>query len=487
MHGHPGAFAPATEMLRALHAREVSAVELLNLHVKRIERYNGPLNAVITRDFERAHDDAVAADAARARGGDGALLGLPLTVKDAIDVQGLPSTAGRVDRAHHRATSDALLVARVRAAGGIVMGKTNVPTNLADSQADNPLFGRTNNPWNPDRTPGGSSGGSAAALAAGLTPLEFGSDLSGSIRYPAAWSGVYGHLPSSTVIPRTGHFPGSSLPNPAIPFGMLGPLARSADDLALALDVVAGPEIGEEVAWQLRLPPARHQRLSAYRVAIFPGASGRPVHHEIAAAIDTLASTLSRAGAHVEQATPELVGDGFAHHVVLQMLLSAITRSGLPPAERAARAAMHRASGALFSEARARGIEATIGDYIGLHGRREQYRAAWRAFFRDWDVLLAPVVMVPAPQHTSEPRETRTFTVGSEAVDARTQVAYCGLATLSGLPATAFPLGLTRDGLPIGIQAIGPYLEDRTTITFARLVAEVAGGFQPPPGYDAAF
>jgi amidase len=487
MREHLDAFASATAMLRALHARDVSAVELLDLHAKRIERYNGPLNAVVTRDFERARDAAIETDGVRARGGGGALLGLPLTVKDAIDVQGLPSTAGRVDRVNHRAIADGPLVARVRAAGGIVMGKTNVPTNLAHWQTDNPLFGRTNNPWNLERSPGGSSGGSAAALATGLTPLEFGSDLGGSIRYPAAWSGVYGHMPSSTVVPRTGHFPGSSLPNPAIPLGMQGPLARSADDLALALDVVAGPETGEEVAWRLALPPARHQHLSAYRVAIFPSASWRPVHQEIAAALDALASGLSRAGAHVEQATPELVGDGFEHHVVLQMLLSAITRSGLPPAERAARVDMHRASGDLFGEARARGIEATVGEYIGLHTRREQYRAAWRAFFRDWDVLLAPVVMVPAPPHTTESQETHTFTVDDQTANIRTQVAYCGLATLSGLPATAFPIGLTRGGLPIGIQAIGPYLEDHTSITFARRVADAFGGFQQPPGYAASF
>lgn len=487
MSGPLDAFAPATEMLRALRARDVSAVELLDLHVRRIERLDGSINAVVTRDFERARTAAFAADAARARGEDAALLGLPLTVKDAIDVEGLPSTAGLVERVHHRATADALLVARVRAAGGIVMGKTNVPTNLADSQADNPLFGRTNNPWDPKRTPGGSSGGSAAALATGLTPLEFGSDLSGSIRYPATWSGVYGHLPSSTAVPRTGHFPGSPLPNGAIPLGMLGPLARSAEDLTLALDVVAGPEVGEEVAWRLALPPARHQRLSEYRVAVFPSAPWRPVHHEIVAAIDTLVSSLSRAGVHVEEATPEPVGDGFEHHVVLQMLLSAITRSVLSPAERTARAAMHRASGDLFGEARARGIEATVGEYIGLHTRREQYRAAWRAFFRDWDILLAPVVMVPAPLHTTEPNEARTFSVGNQSVNFRTQVAYCGLATLSGLPATAFPLGLTSDGLPIGIQAIGPYLEDHTTISFAGLVAEAYGGFQQPPGYDVSF
>src|SRR3954467_216699 len=207
-------FSTATAMMQALRAREVSAVELLDLHLQRIERYNPALNAVIIKDYDRARETAKAADAARAQGADGALLGLPLTIKDAIDVQGLPTVCGATERVDAIAETDATIVASIRAAGAVVMGKTNVPPYAGDYQVDNPVFGRTNNPWNLDRIPGGSSGGSAAVVSAGLSPLEFGSDIGGSIRFPAAWCGVYGHRPSTGIIPVSGHFPGSALPNP---------------------------------------------------------------------------------------------------------------------------------------------------------------------------------------------------------------------------------------------------------------------------------
>src|SRR4051794_39086959 len=201
MSGAVDGFTSATGMLRALRDKQVSAVELLELHLERIERLNGPLNAVVIKDYDRAREAAKATDAARARGEDGALLGLPLTIKDAIDVQGLPTTCGVPERAQTYPEHDARVVASVRAAGAVIMGKTNVPPNAGDWQTDNKLFGRTGNPWNLDRVPGGSSGGAAAAVAAGLTPLELGSDIGGSIRYPPARCGIFRHPPSPTAIP----------------------------------------------------------------------------------------------------------------------------------------------------------------------------------------------------------------------------------------------------------------------------------------------
>jgi amidase len=477
-------FSTATEMLRALRSKQVSAVELLNLHLERIERLNGPLNAVVIKDYDRAHQAAQAADAARARGEDGKLLGLPLTIKDAIDVQGLPTVCGAPERANAIAEADAPLVARVRAAGAVIMGKTNVPPYAGDYQADNPVFGRTNNPWNLDRAPGGSSGGSAAVLAAGLAPLEFGSDIGGSIRFPATWCGVYGHRPSVGIIPVSGHFPGSPLPNPAFHLNTVGPLARSTADLTLAMNVVAGPEPGEEVAWRLELPPARRQRLAELRVAFFPGADWRPLDAEIAAALDGLASRLGKLGARVGQALPDGYGDGKAYHELFQSLIGAITTSRLSESECQARAAMLRASADPFGESRARGAVATATDYINWHNDRQRYRAAWRAFFQDWDVMLAPIANVVAPPHSTVPVDDRTIEVNGQTVSARTVMIHSALPILPGLPATAFPLGLSRDGLPIGLQAIGPYLEDWTTIRFAELVGEAIGGYQRPPGYD---
>jgi amidase len=203
-----GGFSPASAMLRALRDRQVSAVELLGLQLRRIERFNPALNAMVIPDFDHAHQVAAAADQARGRGEDASLLGLPMTVKDCIDVEGLRGTAGVAEFAERRPPRDARIVERVRSAGAVIMGKTNVPPWAGDWQANNPIFGRTNNPWDLARTPGGSTGGGAAALAAGLTPLELGSDIGGSIRVPAAFCGVYGHRPSETAVPRSGHFPG---------------------------------------------------------------------------------------------------------------------------------------------------------------------------------------------------------------------------------------------------------------------------------------
>jgi amidase len=484
MSGSVDGFSTATEMVAALRSRQISAAELLELHLERIERLNAPINAVVIKDYERARQAAAAADAARARGEDGPLLGLPLTIKDAIDVAGLPTACGVPERADAIAEADAPITASIRAAGAVIMGKTNVPPYAADWQANNPLFGRTNNPWNLDRGPGGSSGGSAAALATGLTPLEFGSDIGGSIRYPAAWCGVYGHRPSSSVVPRSGHFPGSTLPNPTYHFNTLGPLARSAADLELALDVVAGPEPGEEVAWRLDLPPSRHKRLSDFRVATFPMADWRPVDSEITTALDGLAEKLRAAGATVAEAVPDGYGDGRDHHELFQLIIGAITNSRLSEDERQERAVMLRAGTDPFGEARARGVTASAADYIIWHERRERYRVAWRRFFGSWDILLAPIVIVPVPPHSMVSPDDRTVEIDGKTVSFRTMMTYSALSILSGLPATAFPIGMSRDGLPISVQAIGAYLEDRTPIRFAGLVGEAFGGYRRPPGYD---
>lgn len=484
------AFSPATQLLRALRDREVSATELLELHLRRIERYNPRLNAIVTPDYDRAREVARAADAARARGEEGPLLGLPITVKDCVDVAGLAGTAGSPDHADRRPEADAPIVARARAAGAVIMGKTNVPLWAADCQSDNPLFGRTNNPWDPGRTPGGSSGGAAAAVAAGLAALEFGSDFAGSIRVPAAFCGVYGHRPSETALPRSGHFPGASFPNPAAVMAVLGPLARSAEDLALALDAVAGPEADEGAGYRLALPAPRHERLAGYRVAVLPSIPWAPVDGEIAAALRGVTDALRRLGARVREAQPEAFGDLRDHHRLAVSLMSALTENWRPEAERREGAEAVRARGGDFAAAAAAGIMATASDYLGWLGRRERYRASYRAFFREWDVLLTPANVTNAFPHQPAgemgPLDERVLLVEGREVPYGLQDVYAVLANLSGQPATAFPAGLARDGLPVGLQAVGPYLEDRTPIQFAALVARELGGFRRPPGYDAS-
>jgi amidase len=481
-------FTTATGLLAALRDRQLSAVELLELHQQRYARFNPELNAIVEPAFEEARHAAEAADARRARGEDAPLLGLPMTLKESINVRGLRTTVGMPPWKDFRSEHDAPVTARVKAAGAAVMGKTNVPRMLADWQSNNPIYGRTSNPWDRTRTPGGSSGGSAAALAAGLTPLEFGSDIGGSIRVPAAFCGVYGHRPSETAMPRSGQFPFPPMANPAVFMGVQGPMARSAEDLSLALDVAAGPEAGEDVGWRLTLPAARHQRLGEFRVAVLPPIAWTPLDAEISTAIDSLAAALGRAGCQVKSVQPPELGDFRAHYALYLSLLAAVQLSRVPPEQRHARLSVLRTRDDEWSRASQRGAESAAPDYIAWVGQREHIRIAWRSFFREWDVLIAPAFFTPAYPHWDKPWPDteasirRTLDVNGQPVLEELGLFYPSVATVAGQPATAMPVGLTRGGLPIGVQVIGPYLEDRTPLRFAELVAGELGGFRAPPG-----
>jgi amidase len=485
-------FSSAVVMLRALRARQISASELLDLHLRRIERYNPKLNAIVTPNYQEARrvaagvDDTVAQDREGGRGRP-PVQGLPITIKDCIYVKGLTTTGGVPARAQLIDEEDARVVARVRSAGAVIMGKTNVPPYASDFQSNNPVFGRSNNPWDLERTPGGSTGGGAAAVAAGLSPLEFGGDFMGSIRIPAAFCGIYGHKPSLTLLPQTGHFPGGLLPNPAAGVAVLGPLARSPEDLELALQVAAGPDVGEDAAWQVALPAPRHQRLAEFRIAVLPAVTWLPVDGEIVGALEELADKLRGAGAQVARVQPEAFGDLRNYYKLYLRIVAAIENTGLPEQQRNRRAEFSHGSGDEFLAAYADGIEGTSSDYIAWYAEREQCRASYRDFFRRWDVLLAPVNIVNAFPHTDLRFSERSFEIDGESVYYGRQSFYPGLANLGGHPATAFPAGFTASGLPIGLQAIGPYLEDRTSLRFTACLAKEFGGFVPPPGYDSAF
>jgi amidase len=483
-------FSSATALLSAIRTGGISAPELTDLYIRRIERHDGRLNAVVVRDFDRARQQARAADQARARGETKALLGLPITLKESINVNGLGTTCGVPEWKGYVSPHDAPAAARTRAAGAVLLGKTNVPPILADWQSANPVFGRTGNPWDLARTPGGSSGGGAAAIAAGLSALEVGSDIGGSIRVPAVFCGIYGHRPSETLLPRSGQFPMPPLPNSAIVMGVQGPMARSAEDLELALSVLAGPEVGEDVAWKVALPAARRERLADFRVAILPPIPWLVVDGQITAALQDLADRLAKLGAVVKEVQPEGLGDHREYHGFYRTLLSAVTGARLDAETRRQRIANLRAAGDDLSMGGVRGLEGSAGDYLIWNGRREQHRAAWRAFFRDWDVLLAPAINVLAYPHierawpADNSDQTLTFTVDGRSVPYVHGLCYPALSTVPGQPATAFPVGLSREGLPIGLQAVGPYLEDLTPIRFAALLAREIGGFRKPSGYD---
>jgi len=484
------AFSSATSLVAALRSGTIGARELTELYIRRIERHDPALNAVVVRDYTRAREQAMVAEHARARGEHRALLGLPITLKESINVTGLQTTCGVPEWKGYISQHDAPVTTRTRAAGAVLLGKTNVPPMLADWQSANPIFGCTNNPWDRGRTPGGSSGGSAAAIAAGLSALEVGSDIGGSIRVPAAFCGIYGHRPSETLLPRSGQFPMPPLPNPAVVMGVQGPLARSAEDLELALSVLAGPEVGEDVAWKVTLPAARRERLADFRVAVLPPIPWLPVDEQITAALSDLAGRLTKMGAVVKEIQPDGLGDHREYHGFYRTLLSAVTGARVDAETRRQRIATFRAAGDDLSLGAARGLEGTAGDYLLWNARREQHRAAWRAFFREWDVLLAPAINVLAYPHIERawPADNSdlslTFTVNGRSVPYLHGLCYPALSTVPGQPATAFPVGLSREGLPIGLQAIGPYLEDLTPIRFTALLAREIGGYRKPSGYD---
>lgn len=475
-------FASATDMMAALRARRVSSAEVLQSQIDRIDEYNSRLNAIVSPDFERARAAAQAADQRRMAGEDRPLLGLPITIKDCIDVAGLPTTGGLLERREAVAAADALVTSRLRGAGAIVMAKTNVPPYADDWQSNNPVFGRSLNPWDETKTPGGSTGGGAAAVAAGLTPLEIGGDFCGSIRVPAAFCGVYGHKPSHSAVPATGHFPGGPLPNPTTGLAVNGPLARAAVDLDLTLDVIAWPQTGEDVAWQVSFPPTRHNRLRDFRVAIFPIPDWVPVEGDIVEALQAVTERLRSLGITVGEETP--IPDVQEFYALYLRMMAVISSTRTPRDERRQQAEIDHESGDALSMARSQGLLMDAQDYVALHERREEYRAMLRSFFRNWDVLLSPVNVVSAFHHTDEPRDTRTLSINGQNVPYDLQSFFPGLCNFSGHPGTAFPVGLTAAGLPIGLQAVGPYLEDRTPIRFAQCLAEEYGGFTPPPGFS---
>lgn len=479
------AYCSATELTAKLREGKISSNELLAHYLDRIERHNPKINAVTTMDIEGARRQAKKADRAKAKGKHlGPLHGLPITIKDGFETAGILTTSGASIYQKHIPKTNATAVQRYVDAGAIIMGKTNVPMFCADSQSYNALFGVTNNPWDLTRSPGGSSGGAAAAVAAGLTGLELGSDIAGSIRVPAAWTGVYGHRPSYGIVPFQGHIP----PPPGIvaeaDLSVAGPIARSAEDLKLALEILAGPNHLTAAGWQLKLPGPRARSLKKYRIAAWLGEKDFPVDKQVHDRLTEVIAALRSAGATVdENARPALnPADSYRTY---QKLLTPIMATGFPSSLIAMLEQIAKDQG----ESTELGIFATDTiinhrQWLSANAKRQAHRHIWADFFKRYDVLLCPVVSVPAiPHNTQQTQVDRIIQVDGKDAPYTLLLKWAGLFTHVYLPATSAPVGRTREGLPVGIQIVGPYLEDWTTIDFAGRLAREIGGFEPPPGY----
>lgn len=479
-------FASATELTAALRQKQLSSRELLDAYLHRIEQHNPALNAVVTLDTERAQEAAEAADAAIARGETtGPLHGLPLTIKDCLATAGLRTTAGSADLADYIPEVDAVAVARLRAAGAIIFGKTNLPEYAGDLQTYNPLFGTTNNPWDVARTPGGSSGGSAAAIAAGLSALELGSDIGGSLRIPAHFCGIYTLKPTYGIVPLQGHIPPPPGVMAEVDVCVAGPLARSAADLDLALSIIAGPDAEQGVAWRLQLPPPRAESLKGYRIAAWLDDPYCAVDADILVLYERLIADLRAAGAQIdESARPPALAAG--HDIAQRLIQGAM--SAWPPDDQF-QTLLDRAADAAADDQSppvrwARNITQRTRDYTRVRSERLQLKAAWAAFFRDYDALLCPVMSTVAFPHDQDPNvDARTIVVNGITRAYGDQLSWLQAIGVAHLPVVVAPVGLTPAGLPAGIQIVAPHLEDRTAIDVARRMAEVSGGFQAPPGF----
>jgi amidase len=481
-------FRQAGELVAALQARQICATELLEHTIARIEALDQRFNAVVVRDFDRARDAAKAADAALARGVGKPLLGIPITVKEAFNIAGLPTTWGYPQFWDFVPEEDALIVSRLKEAGAVVVGKTNLPVGLGDFQSYNEIYGTTNNPWDVGRSPGGSSGGSAAALAAGFGSLSIGSDIGGSLRVPAHFCGIYAHKPTFDLVPLRGYNPPSSRPLPGSgDLGVAGPMARCASDLLLALGVIAGPDEAREGAgYRLELPPSRHDNLSEFRVLVIDSHPLMPTSDVVRTAIARLAERIARLGARVAHSSTLL--PNLTDSAGLYMKLLAAAKSTSVPVDRYARvegqaASMTSADRSLQAE-RTRGTIMSHRDWLVCDAKRRGLQQQWRSLFREWDIVVYPSAAVPAFAHDhSEPIEARHLDINGRAYPyLDVCFTWADPASTFGLPATAVPIDHSSEGLPIGVQIIGPYLEDLTTINFARLLEQEFGGFVRPPG-----
>jgi len=437
----------ATDQLRALETKAISAVELLEAAVGRYEATHAQLNAVVATDLERARQRARMIDERRAGGESlGPLAGLPMTIKDSLDVEHMPASSG-LAALRQRSAEDAVVVASARGAGAVIWGKTNVPVMTADWQSFNALYGTTNNPWNLERTCGGSSGGAAAMLAAGVTALEIGSDIGGSLRVPANFCGVFSHKPTWGLVPQTGHVPPQPGTLAARDLNVVGPMARSVRDLRLLLSVIAP---GSTAAVEATGP------LKGRKLGLWLDEPAFSLDPEVRAVIEAFAARLAAHGAEIEPVRPV---DVAVLTPAYRTLLSAAMAEDNPAAPTISHAQWLQAN-----EARVR-----LGQQVA-------------PLFERLDGVIAPITPVTAFPHDQQPMGGRGLRDSTGQTFAYTSILdWISLATACGLPATAIPAGLAPDGLPVGVQVIGRRGGDDELLSLAQAIEDEVGGFRAPP------
>ncbi|WP_097460222.1 amidase [Mangrovitalea sediminis] len=487
------AFMPTRALAEKIRAGEISSTDAVNAYLERIQRLNGPINAVVALDETAARERARVADEKRANGEPcGPLHGVPLTLKDTWEVVGMPTTAGAPALAQHRPEKHADIAQKLVDAGAIIIGKTNVPLYASDLQSYNKVYGVTRNPRDLERTPGGSSGGAAAAVAAGLTSFEVGSDVGGSIRTPTHFNGVFGHKPTRDLVSMRGHIPGP--PGLVLQPDLVeaGPIARTADDLSFILGIIAGPRTADARAWKLDLTPARLDSLKDLKVAVWFEDPACPIDNPLQQGYQALSDALAREGARVQEARHELLRLEQILPTYFN-LLGSLMGTGLTPAQRRQMAWIARLEKwlRLFIQMTlgigqyGRGVNQRFHEWVVHHETREQMRAQIETLFAEVDVLLTPITPTVAIHHDhSMPIFNRKISVNGEKRSYMDQFCWIGLATLLGLPATTAPVGKDENGLPFGVQIIGAPGMDLTTIRVAQLLEEAGlSGFERPEGF----
>ena len=473
-------YSTAAETAAAIASGDVSSRELLEAALARVDQLDGPINAVVALDAERALDAADQADQAVARGDQlGPLHGVPITIKDSFQTEGVITTSGAPELADFVPDRDADPVARYKDAGAIVYAKTNLPIWAGDNQSYNKVYGTTANPYDIECTPGGSSGGSGASLAAGYTPLELGSDIGGSIRIPCHWSGVCGHKPSYGVVSALGQIPGMPGTLSQADIAVAGPMARDVDDLEIALDILAGPDSWNQLAYSLTLPPARHEDVKNFRVAVWIDEEAAPISDAYRNLLLKAAAAFEEAGAHVEyEARPSYTFEKAVatfRHLLSEAEAGTWTLSEIEE-QAASKEEPQGELGIWYASMRHR-------EWLSWHERRLQQRNRWREFFESFDVVLLPVTLTEAIRHDhSSPFTGRTIQVDDQQRPYTDQLKWMGLTGVSWLPATVVPIGQI-DSKPVGVQIAGPFLEDRTTLAAGRFLQQALGGFQRPEGF----